>query len=98
MQLKLGVICHPGNEGMQLSDEAAANLSAPARMLLPAFREASRIGRLSSGGTVSDVGLLIGTEMFRNSEGLRSIVAHELIHFQQRKSGRQRRRRLPSSQ
>jgi hypothetical protein len=45
------------------------------------------IGRLSSGGTVSDVGLLIGTEMFRNSDGLRSIVAHELIHFQQRESG-----------
>jgi hypothetical protein len=45
------------------------------------------IGRLSSGGTVSDVGLLIGTEMFRNSDGLRGIVAHELIHFQQRKAG-----------
>jgi hypothetical protein len=45
------------------------------------------IGRFATGGTVSPEGLLIGTEMFRDAEGLRSIVAHELIHFQQIASG-----------
>ncbi|HEV2146335.1 MAG TPA: DUF2268 domain-containing putative Zn-dependent protease [Longimicrobiaceae bacterium] len=45
------------------------------------------IGRLSAGGTASGRGLLVGTEMFRDAEGLRSIVSHELIHFQQKASG-----------
>lgn len=45
------------------------------------------VGRLSSGGTASDRGLLIGTEMFHDADGLRSIVSHELIHFQQKASG-----------
>jgi hypothetical protein len=45
------------------------------------------IGRLSTGGMVSDDGLLIGAEMFRSTDGLRSVVAHELIHFQQKVSG-----------
>ena len=61
------------------------------------------IGRLSSGGTTSSRGLLIGTEMFARTpktpdaeltewhkqvlvavENLPLIVAHELIHFQQK--------------
>jgi len=42
------------------------------------------IGRLNSGGTASRNGLLIGAEMYRSPEGLPAIVAHELIHFQQR--------------
>jgi Predicted Zn-dependent protease (DUF2268) len=41
------------------------------------------VGRLSSGGTISDTGLLIGAEMYRDASGLPHIVAHELIHFQQ---------------
>lgn len=45
------------------------------------------IGRLKSGGTARGRGLFIGTEMFHNVEGLRSIVAHELIHFQQLATG-----------
>jgi hypothetical protein len=42
------------------------------------------IGRFNSGGTVSTNGLLIGAEMYRDPQRLPSIVAHELIHFQQR--------------
>lgn len=45
------------------------------------------IGRLRSGGTARERGLFIGTEMFRDADGLRSIVAHELIHFQQLATG-----------
>lgn len=41
------------------------------------------IGRLNSGGTVSDRGLLIGAEMFRYADEYPPLVAHELIHFQQ---------------
>ncbi|HEX2202713.1 MAG TPA: DUF2268 domain-containing putative Zn-dependent protease [Longimicrobium sp.] len=41
------------------------------------------VGRLSSGGTLSDTGLMIGAEMYRDASGLPHIVAHELIHFQQ---------------
>jgi hypothetical protein len=65
------------------------------------------IGRLSSGGTTSDAGLLIGAEMYgrtdsasmagltdwlrqvlRPVEDVPGIVAHELVHFQQGRSGR----------
>jgi hypothetical protein len=41
------------------------------------------IGRFNSGGTASRNGLLIGAEMYRDPLRLPSIVAHELIHFQQ---------------
>jgi hypothetical protein len=41
------------------------------------------IGRLNSGGTSTGHGLLIGAEMYTNTDGLPAIVAHELIHFQQ---------------
>ena len=42
------------------------------------------IGRFNSGGTVSQNGLLIGAEMYDDPQRLPSIVAHELVHFQQR--------------
>lgn len=64
------------------------------------------IGGMSTGGTVSDNGLLIGVELFsrasdsptdaltpwqksviRSSEILPAIVAHELVHYQQRYAG-----------
>ena len=41
-------------------------------------------GRFNTGGTVSDDGLLLGTEMLKNLDGLPGLVAHELIHFQQK--------------
>jgi hypothetical protein len=41
------------------------------------------VGRFNSGGTVSANGLLIGAEMQSDSATFPSIVAHELIHFQQ---------------
>ena len=65
------------------------------------------IGRLNSGGTPSDAGLLIGAEMYgrtddpvagrmgawlaavlRPVEDVPGIVAHELVHYQQRSPGR----------
>lgn len=41
------------------------------------------IGRLNTGGTATDNGLLIGAEMYRDPAQLPVIVAHELVHFQQ---------------
>ena len=61
------------------------------------------VGRMNSGGTLTDAGLLIGLEMYgrtagtptgelgewhqavlRDMDGLPHIVAHELVHYQQR--------------
>lgn len=42
------------------------------------------VGRFNSGGTVSDAGIILGTEMQENLDGLPALVAHELIHFQQK--------------
>lgn len=42
------------------------------------------VGRFNSGGTVSETGIIIGTEMLKDLEGLSALVAHELIHFQQK--------------
>ena len=42
------------------------------------------VGRFNTGGTVSEDGLLIGTEMLNDLNGLPGLVAHELIHFQQK--------------
>ena len=42
------------------------------------------IGRFNSGGTVSDTGIILGTEMLKDLEGLPGLIAHELIHFQQK--------------
>lgn len=40
-------------------------------------------GRFNSGGTVSSDGIIIGTEMLKDLNGITGLVAHELIHFQQ---------------
>jgi hypothetical protein len=42
------------------------------------------MGRFNTGGTISQRGLLIGAEMYPDPSGVAAIVAHELIHFQQR--------------
>jgi hypothetical protein len=42
------------------------------------------VGRFNSGGTVSKKGLILGVEMMKDLEGLVPLVAHELIHFQQK--------------
>lgn len=42
------------------------------------------VGRFNSGGTVSKNGLILGVEMMKDLEGLVPLVAHELIHFQQK--------------
>ncbi|MDR2235745.1 MAG: DUF2268 domain-containing putative Zn-dependent protease [Chryseobacterium sp.] len=44
-------------------------------------------GRFNSGGTVSKDGIIIGTEMLSNLDGVMGLVAHELIHFQQNIKG-----------
>lgn len=46
------------------------------------------VGGMNSGGTTSDHGLLIGAEMYADPARLAAIVAHELIHFQQRYDNR----------
>ena len=46
------------------------------------------IGRFNSGGTVSDAGIILGTEMMENLDGLPGLVAHELIHYQQKFKGK----------
>jgi len=42
------------------------------------------VADFSSGGTVSENGLLIGSEKLKNLDGLHGLVSHELIHFQQK--------------
>tara|TARA_R110002074_G_scaffold14788_2_gene51244 strand:- start:6624 stop:7514 length:891 start_codon:yes stop_codon:yes gene_type:complete len=42
------------------------------------------VGRFNSGGTVSEAGIIIGTEMLKDLDGLPALIAHELIHFQQK--------------
>lgn len=44
-------------------------------------------GRFNSGGTVSGDGIIIGTEMLKNLDGVTGLIAHELIHFQQNNNG-----------
>jgi hypothetical protein len=46
------------------------------------------VGRFNSGGTVSDAGIILGTEMMENLDGLPGLVAHELIHYQQSFKGK----------
>ena len=41
------------------------------------------IGRMNSGGTAKNSGLLIGAEMFKNYEESIITAIHELIHYQQ---------------
>ncbi len=45
------------------------------------------VGRFNSGGTVSKAGVILGLEMQQNLDGLPGLVAHELIHFQQKNLG-----------
>lgn len=45
------------------------------------------IGRFNSGGTASRNGLLVGAEMYSDPARFPSIVAHELIHYQQVQTG-----------
>ncbi|ASK28994.1 hypothetical protein CEY12_02225 [Chryseobacterium sp. T16E-39] len=44
-------------------------------------------GRFNSGGTTSHDGIIIGTEMLQNLDGITGLIAHELIHFQQNNKG-----------
>jgi len=46
------------------------------------------VGIFTSGGTVTDGGLLIGTELMQNLDGLPGLAAHELIHYQQNIKGK----------
>ncbi len=45
-------------------------------------------GRFNSGGTSSPDGIIIGTEMLKNLDGVSSLIAHELIHYQQKVEGK----------
>ncbi len=45
------------------------------------------VGRFTSGGTASPNGLVIGSEMLENLEGLNGLISHELIHYQQSVGG-----------
>ena len=42
------------------------------------------VGRFNSGGTTSENGLIIGVEMLEDLAGLKELVIHESIHFQQK--------------
>ncbi len=46
------------------------------------------MGRFNSGGTSTEDGLILGVEKMENLDGLVPLVAHELIHFQQKLPGR----------
>ena len=45
-------------------------------------------GRFNSGGTSSSEGIIIGTEMLKNLDGVSGLIAHELIHYQQNITGK----------
>jgi uncharacterized protein YjaZ len=45
-------------------------------------------GRFNSGGTSSSDGIIIGTEMLKNLDGVSGLIAHELIHYQQNTKGK----------
>lgn len=44
-------------------------------------------GRFNSGGTSSEDGIIIGTEKLQNLDGVTGLIAHELIHYQQKIEG-----------
>lgn len=46
-------------------------------------------GRFNSGGTSSNDGIIIGTEMLNNLDGITGLIAHELIHYQQHIEGKE---------
>ena len=45
------------------------------------------VGMFTSGGTITNNGLLIGSEKLKNLDGLTGLVSHELIHYQQNIEG-----------
>lgn len=45
-------------------------------------------GRFNSGGTSSPDGIIIGTEKLTNLDGVSGLIAHELIHYQQKLEGK----------
>lgn len=45
-------------------------------------------GRFNSGGTSAKDGIIIGTEMLKNLDGVSGLIAHELIHYQQNFEGK----------
>jgi hypothetical protein len=45
-------------------------------------------GRFNSGGTSSNEGIIIGTELLKNLDGVTGLIAHELIHYQQKIEGK----------
>ena len=46
------------------------------------------VGMFTSGGTASENGLLVGSEMLANLDGLNGLISHELIHYQQNVQGK----------
>lgn len=44
-------------------------------------------GRMNTGGNSSNEGISIGTELFKNLDGVVPLVVHEMIHFQQNNKG-----------
>lgn len=44
-------------------------------------------GRMNTGGNSASEGITIGTELFKNLNGVTALIAHELIHFQQNNKG-----------
>lgn len=45
-------------------------------------------GRFNSGGTSAPEGVIVGTEMLQNLDGISGLIAHELIHYQQNITGK----------
>jgi len=45
-------------------------------------------GRFNSGGTSAPEGIIVGTEMLQNLDGVSGLIAHELIHYQQNITGK----------
>lgn len=46
------------------------------------------VGTFTSSGTITDGGLLIGSEKLKNLNGLTGLIAHELVHYQQKIAGK----------
>lgn len=44
-------------------------------------------GRMTTGGNSSPDGISIGTELFKNLDGVVALIVHEMIHFQQNNKG-----------
>lgn len=44
-------------------------------------------GRMNTGGNSSNEGISIGTELFKNLDGVVPLIVHEMIHYQQNNKG-----------